>query len=52
MPFELNATSTALVPRVRPVTLGAFGWVAATNELEALDDALSPMPLVATTAHV
>jgi hypothetical protein len=52
LPFAANATVTELLPRVTPVTLGAGGLVAATNELDVAEAALSPTPLVATAVHV
>jgi hypothetical protein len=50
--FAVKATIPERFPNVTPVTLGAAGAEAATNELEAVDAALSPVPLVATTVHV
>jgi len=50
--FAVNATMPELFPRVTPVTLGAAGADAATNELDAVDAALSPVALVATTVQV
>ena len=50
--LAVKATIPELFPRVTPVTLGAAGADAATNELEAVEAALSPVPLVATTVQV
>ena len=52
LPFEVNATIAELLPRVTPVTVGAGGCVAATNDAEADDAGLSPTAFVATTVHV
>src|SRR5207248_2176149 len=48
----VNATIAEFEPCVTPVTVGALGVVAATNELVALDAALSPIVLVATAVQV
>jgi hypothetical protein len=52
VPFAVNATMAELLPRVTPVTVGAGAVVAATNDADAAEAALSPIALVATTAHV
>ena len=41
-----------LEPSTWVVSVGASGTVAATNELEATESALSPKPLVATAVQV
>ena len=50
--FAVKATTPALFPSVTPVMLGADGLVAATNDVEAVDAALSPVGFVATTLQV
>ena len=52
LPFDVNATTAELLPPPTPVTLGADGADAATNELEPVDAALLPVVLVATTVQV
>ena len=52
LPFAVNATITVLFPRVTPVSVGASGTSPATKDDDATEAALSPNPLVATTAHV
>jgi hypothetical protein len=49
--FAVNDT-TAEVPPVTPVMLGAAGGDTASIEPEAVDAALSPVALVATTVQV
>jgi hypothetical protein len=51
-PPAVKATMPALFPSVTPVMVGADGFVAATNAADAVDAALSPAALVATTEHV
>ena len=51
-PGAENAISTDPFPRVSPVTVGAPGTVAGTNDPDADDAAPSPTALVATTVHV
>ena len=48
----VKATMPALLPSVTPVMVGADGFVAATNDADAVDAALSPDALVATTEQV
>jgi hypothetical protein len=52
VPFDVNATMPELLPRVTPVTLGAGGADAATKEVDAVDEALFPVALVAMTVQV
>ena len=47
-----NDTTAELLPPVTPVMLGAAGGDTARIELEALEAALSPVALVATTVQV
>ena len=51
-PLEVNPTMAELLPRVTPLIVGANGALAATNELDADEAALSPIAFVATTLQV
>ena len=50
--FAVNVTTADVLLPVAPVMLGAAGGDTATNELDAVDAALSPVALVATTVQV
>jgi hypothetical protein len=50
--FALKAIVAELLPRVRPVMVGASGTVIATKSSDGSDAALGPMEFVATTVQL
>ena len=52
VPFAVNDTMAELLPPLTPVTEGAGGVLAATNEADAVEGALSATEFVAMTVQV